>query len=320
MTRYLPLIAVCLVMAVFSPSAVAEQFPDRPLRMLVGFTPGGAPDITARIFADWLSGALGHAVVVENRPGANGNVAAEAVAKAPADGYTMLLGNDTMLVVNPHLYKTAFDPLKDLAPIASTVSNQFYISINPSLPVHDFGALIRYAQAASPPLAYGSAGNGSMHHLSMEMLKQYAGIELLHVPYRGGSAAANGVLTGEVQVMSSGGSSTSLIESGRLRGLATTGPRRSPLFPNLPAVAEFYPGYEAMIWLGLFAPAATPPAILGKLRGEVNRALADHEVIKRLQSSGLDPFSSEPEQFAALIRTDYEKYGKLIRAIGLKPN
>jgi tripartite-type tricarboxylate transporter receptor subunit TctC len=160
-----------------------------------------------------------------------------------------------------------------------------------------------------------------MHHLSMEMLKQMSGINLLHVPYRGGSAAANGVLTGEVQAMSSGGSSAPLIEAGRLRGIATTGKTRSPLFPDLPTVAEFYPGYEATIWLGLFAHAATPPAVLAKLRSEVNKALANADVAKRLQSGGgMDPFISEPEQFAALIRADYEKYGKLIGQIGLKPN
>jgi tripartite-type tricarboxylate transporter receptor subunit TctC len=321
MSKHRTLVATLAFVTLFVTATSAQQFPDRPVRIIVGFTPGGAPDLTARIIADKLTGRFGQPVVVENRAGANGNIAAEAVARASPDGYTLLLGNDTMLVVNPHLYKMPFDPLSDLVPVASAVSNQFYISINPSLPVADFKGFIEHARKTAPALAYGSAGNGSMHHLSMEMLKQYAGINLLHVPYRGGSAAATGVLTGEVQAMSSGGSSAPLIKAGQLRGLATTGKTRSPLFPDMPTVAEFYPGYEATIWLGVFAPAATPSPVVAKLRSEVNAVLAMPEVANRLQSSGgMDPYISEPKDFLALIRSDYEKYGKLIKEIGLKPN
>ena len=300
--------------------ANAQTYPSRPVRIIVGFTPGGAPDITARIMADKLSVGLGQTVVVENRPGANGNVAGDSVAKAQPDGYTLLLGNDTMLVVNPHLYKMQFNPLEDLVPVASAVSNQFYISVKDSLPVKNLQHFVAFARDAKPPLAYGSAGIGSMHHLSMEMLKQYAGIDLQHVPYRGGSAAVTGVLTGEVQAISSGGSSAPLITAGQLRGLATTGRSRSPLFPDMPTVGEFYPGYEATIWLGLFAPAGTPEPVIGKLRSEVNKLLAMSEVNNRMQSSsGMDVYISEPQEFAALIRSDHEKYGKLIKQVGLDP-
>ena len=247
-------------------------------------------------------------------------MAGEAVAKAEPDGYTLLLGNDTMLVVNPHLYKMSFDPLTGLIPVASVVSNQFYISIGPSLGPKTLREFIDFARASRPSLAYGSAGVGSMHHLSMELLKQHAGIDLQHVPYRGGSAAVTGVLSGEVQAISSGGSSAPLITAGQLRGIATTGRNRSSLFPDLPAVAELFPGYEATIWLGLFAPVGTPEWIIERLRSETNKVLAMPDVSSRMQtSSGMDPFVSAPEAFASLIRSDYEKYGTLIRTIGLSP-
>lgn len=202
--------------------------------------------------------------------------------------------------------------------MASAVSNQFYISVKASLPVRTFREFIDLARSSTPPLAYGSAGIGSMHHLSMEMLKQHAGIDLQHVPYRGGSAAVTGVLSGEVHAISSGGSSAPLISAGQLRGLATTGKTRSPLFPDMPTVAELFPGYGATIWLGLFAPGGTAQHIIQKLRDEVNKVLSMPDVNSRMQTStGMDPFISEPQTFTQLIRSDYEKYGTLLKQIGL---
>jgi tripartite-type tricarboxylate transporter receptor subunit TctC len=291
------LVTILTCATLFNTGARAHQFPDRPIRIIVGFQPGGAPDVAARILARQLAGALGQPVVVEDRPGANGNIAGDFVAKANPDGYTLLLGNDSMFVVNPHLYRMTFDPLRDLASVASAVSNQFYISVNPSLPVNDFKGFIEYARVADPPLTYGSAGNGSMHHLSMEMLKQRAAIKLLHVPYRSATAAATGVIGGEVQALASGAASAPQIQAGLLRALATTGKTRSPLFPNLPTVAEFYPDYEVSIWLGVFAPAGTPQPVIARLHSALNNAMAMPKVQEQIRALGMEPYVTEPEEF-----------------------
>jgi tripartite-type tricarboxylate transporter receptor subunit TctC len=304
--------------ALASTATLGQHYPDRPIRIIAGFSPGGAPDVTARVLAHKLADTLGQPVVVENRPGANSTIAGQFVAKASPDGYTLLLGNDTLFAVNPHIYRMAFDPLQDLAPIASVVSNQFYISVHPSLPPKNLKEFIEYARKADPPLIYGSAGNGSMHHLSMEMLKQRAGINLMHVPYRGGAAAATAAIAGEVQVTSAGASSAPQIEAGLLRGLATTGRLRSALFPNLPAIAEFYPGFDATIWLGLFAPVSTPQHVVATLRNAVNEVLAMADVQKRLRSAGMEPNITDIDVFTQLIRSDHQKYGKLISDLGLR--
>jgi tripartite-type tricarboxylate transporter receptor subunit TctC len=225
-----------------------------------------------------------------------------------------------MITINPHLYKEMqTDPLKDLAPVASVVSNQWVLSVNPSVPVKNFREFIDYARRADPPLAYASGGNGSVHQLAMEMLKQRAGINLIHVPYKGGSPATTATVAGEVAAMFSGTSSAPQIKAGRLRALAVTGPQRSALFPDLPTISEFYPGYEVTIWLGLFAAAGTPEAILAKLHAEVNKLLAEPETKSRLNAAGgLEVYITTAAEFAELIRRDYEKYGKVVRDFGVK--
>jgi len=267
------------------------QYPTRPIKLIVPIPPGGAPDISARVVGQRLSELVGQPVVVENRPGSNGNIAMELVAKSPPDGYTLGLLADSMITINPHLYKTMpMDPIKDLAPVASVVSNQWVLSVNPSVPVKDFKEFIEYARQARPPLAYASGGNGSIHQLAMEMLKQRAGIELVHVPYKGGAPATTATVSGEVAAMFSGTSSAPQIKAGRLRALAVTGLHRSDIFPDLPTIAEFYPGYEVTIWLGLFAAAGTPEPVLASLHAEVNKLLAEAETRNRLHAAGgLEP-------------------------------
>jgi len=286
----------------------------------VTIPPGGAPDITARIIGQKMSDAMGQAVVVENRPGANGNTAADLVAKAPADGYTLLLGADSLIAINPHLYaRMPIDTLKDLAPIATLVSNQFVLSVNPSLPVRTFQEFIEYARKADPPLHYGSGGNGSQHQLTMEMLKARAGINLVHVPYRGGAPATTATMAGEVAAMFAGTSTAPQIRAGRLRALAVAGSKRSFAFPELPTIAEFYPGFENSIWLALFGPAGVPDDVLKRLRSEINRILESAEVREKLKGAGsLEPLVTTPEEFNALIRRDYERFGKLIKQVGIK--
>ena len=223
--RFLPFFVTLLAALVLHDAAA--QYPSRPIRLLVPFPPGGGPDIVGRILAPRLSDALGQPVVVENRVGGNGNIAGEAVAKSPSDGYTLLLGNDSLFVINAHLYKQMpFDPLKDLAPVASLVSNGFFMAVNPSVPAQSFPEFIEYARRANPPLQYASGGNGSQHHLTMERLKARAGINMVHVPYKGGAPATTATVAGEVAVMMSGTSTAPQIKAGRLRALAFTGPQR----------------------------------------------------------------------------------------------
>jgi tripartite-type tricarboxylate transporter receptor subunit TctC len=307
-------------MAALTGVALAQPYPVRPIRLLVSFPPGGASDIVARLIGQSLAPRLGQPVVVENRPGSNGNLAGELVARAPPDGYSLLLGPSALFGINPHLYaKMPIDPLTDLAPVASLVANELVLAVNPSLPsVRNFRDFIDAARSAKPPLFYASIGNGSEHHLAMEFLKQQAGIDLVHVPYRGGGPAAIGVMGGDVAAMFGGGSVAPLVQSGKLRGLAVTGMRRSTLLPELPPIGEFYPGYEVTIWQGLFAPAGTPAAILARLRTETNAVLAQADVAEKLAAAGSgEPYGTSPAEFSARTRSDYERYGKLIKAIGV---
>jgi len=311
-------LAMC-VLALATTPALA-QYPSRPIKLIVPIPAGGAPDIAARVIGQKLSELLGQAVVVENHAGSNGNIAGDLVAKAPPDGYTLLLGQDSLVAINPHLYaKMPFDPLKDLAPVATLVSNQFVLAVNPSLPVRNFQEFIEYARRTTPPLPYASGGNGSQHHLSMEILKQRAGIDLLHVPFKGGTPATVATVAGDTAAMFAGTSTKPQIKAGKLRALAATGAQRSPEFPDLPTIGEFYPGYEVTIWLALFAPAGTPDAVLARLRTAVDKALGAPDVKEKLNAAGgVEPFVTTPEEFVALIRRDYDKYGKIVKSIGVK--
>ena len=267
---------------VAASGAALAQFPSRALSLIVPIPPGGAPDIAARVLAEKLSQALGQAVVVENRAGANGNIASELVAKAPADGHTMGLLADSQIAINPHLYgRMPLDTLRDLTPIHTVASNQFVLAVNAQLPVKSFQEFVELAKRSDPPLAYASGGNGSQHHLTMEMLKQRAGINLLHVPYKGGAPAATATVAGETAAMWAGSSNAPQIRAGRLRALAVSGARRSAQYPELPTIGEFYPGFENSIWLGLFGPAAIPEATLARLRTEIRRVLEMPEVRER---------------------------------------
>jgi tripartite-type tricarboxylate transporter receptor subunit TctC len=311
---------IAVVLATMLSLSAWAQYPTRPIKLIVPIPPGGAPDISARVVGQRLAELVGQPVVVENRPGSNGNIAMDLVAKSPADGYTLGLLADSMITINPHIYKEMpIDPVKALAPVASVVSNQWVLSVNPSVPVKDFKEFIEYARTARPPLAYASGGNGSIHQLAMEMLKQRAGINLIHVPYKGGAPATTATVSGEVAAMFSGTSSAAQIRSGRLRALAVTGLHRSSLFPELPTIAEFYPGYEVTIWLGLFAAADTPEPVLASLHAEVNKLLAEPETKRKLNAAGgLEPYITTPAEFADLIRRDYDKYGKIVKSVGVK--
>ena len=307
------------VLLAASASAFA-QFPGaRPITIIVPIPPGGAPDIAARVIADKLSQNIGHPVVVENKAGANGNIANEFVARAQPDGHTLGLLADSQITVNPHLYKMPIDTLRDLAPVVTVAANQFVLTVNPSLPVRTFQEFIDYAKKANPPLPYASGGNGSQHHLTMEMLKRRAGINLLHVPFKGGAPAAAATVAGDTAAVWSGSSNAPQIKAGRLRPLAVSGAKRSEQYPELPTIGEFYPGFENSIWLGLFGPANIPQDVLDKLRAELRRVLEAPEVKQKMNAAGgLDPYLTTPEEFSALIRRDYDKYAKVVKDIGIK--
>jgi len=309
------LLALCAV-----AGAAQAQYPSRPIRVLIPQPPGGANDNIARVIGPPLGDALGQPLIVENRPGANGNLAMEIVAKAPPDGYTLLLGADAQIVVNPHFYsQLSFDTMRDLAPVASLVNTQMVLAANPALPVKNLQEFIDYARRARPPLAYGSIGNGSLHHLVMEMLKQRAQIDLLHVPFKGGGPATIALLAGEISVAFGGNSVTGHVRAGKLRALAVAGKQRSAAFPDVPRLAEFYPGFEVTPWLALFAPAGVPGPVLARLREATNTLLADPAMAERIRRvGGLEPYVSTPDEFAALLRAEYARYGEIVKTVGAK--
>jgi len=289
--------------------------------MLVGVPPGGASDLVARTFGQALGARLGQNVVIENRPGANGNVAMELAINATPNGYTLLHANDSFITINPHIYsKLGFDPLKDLIPVATLVTNQLVLAVNPAaVPVKDVPGFLDFVRRAKPPLFYASIGNGSQHHLGMEMLKQQTGIELTHVPYRGGGPAAIAVIAGENAIMFGGGSVVPHMRSGKLQGLAVSGQKGWASAPDLPSLSEHVPGFHLTIWQGLFVPRGTPQTVIDKLRTELAAVMTQPEIRKTLVESGAgEPYNATPEEFAALIRSDYETYGKVIKSIGFK--
>jgi tripartite-type tricarboxylate transporter receptor subunit TctC len=309
-----------LLVFLFISSSVWAQYPSRPIRLFVPNPPGGATDSLARIVAPKLAEALGQPVIVDNRPGSNGNVSSELAARAAPDGHTLLLCTDAQIVISPHLYaKMPVDPLKDLVPIATLVSTSMVLSVLPSLPVKNLQEFIEHARRANPPLAYASIGNGSLHHLVMEMLKQRAGIDLLHVPFKGGGPATIALLGGEVAAMFGGGAVSAHIRSGKLRGLAVAGKQRAAAYPELPRLGEFYPGLEANAWLALCGPAGIPEATLSRLRSEARRLLSDSDTLQRLRGLGeAEPYITTPEEFAALVRSDHAKYGEIVKAVGAR--
>jgi tripartite-type tricarboxylate transporter receptor subunit TctC len=316
--RALRLLTGCLVLAF--ASAAAAQYPSKPVRLMIPIPPGGGPDIVGRLLAVRLGEALGQPVVVENRVGGNGTVAGEAVAKAAPDGHTLLLGMDSLIVINPHLYaRMPFDPLTELQPVASLVSNGFFLVVHPQLPVHTLAEFVEHARRAPAPLHFASGGNGSQHHLTMERLKARAAIPLVHVPYKGGAPATTATVAGEVAAMMSGTSTAPQIRAGRLRVLAYTGPKRSSVLPDVPTISESYPDFEMTQWYGLFAAPGTSEPVLSRLRAEVNRVLALPDTRERLHNAGgVEPWITTPEEFALAIRQDYAKYSRLVREVGVR--
>jgi len=318
--RHFARLLVVAAAALLAVPAAAENYPTRPIRLYVAFPPGGAADIVARLVAQPLSARLGQPVVVENKPGSGGNIAGELIARAAPDGYSLLIGPDNLFTINPHLFnKMSFDPLKDIVPIATVQSNALVMAINPKVPANDLKEFIALANRSDPPLFYASIGNGSLHHLAMEMLKQEADIKLTHVPYRGGGPAGIAVLAGDVAGMFGGGSVFPMVKSGQLRGLAVSSRKRSAELSELPSISELYPNYEATIWQGLFGPAGMPQEIVDKVRNEVSAILESKDFADKLANTGSgEPYITSPDEFKARIRMDFERYGPIVKAAGVQ--
>lgn len=299
--------------------AAQSKYPDRPVRVIVGFSAGGVGDIIARLIGERLSEQLGQTFVVENRPGAGGNIGTEAALRAPADGYTLFLVN-TANAVNASLYDNlSFDFLRDMAPVASVASAPNVMEINPGVPVHSVAEFIAYAKANPGKLNMGSGGIGTLAHMAGELFKMMAGVDLTHVPYRGGGPLLNDLVGGQVQVaFESLPPSIGLIRTGKLRPLAVTTATRSSALPDTPTVAEIVPGYEASGWFGLGMSRKAPESAIGILNDAVNRALTDGAFKARLSELGASPLALSPSQFGQLIKTDTEKWRKVAQFSGTK--
>jgi len=296
-------------------------YPSRPVTMVVGFAPGGGTDTVARILAKTVGEALGQQIVVENKAGAGGNIATDHVAKAAPDGHTLLLGNVGSLTVAPHLVANLpYDPLRDFAPITMAVVFANVVVVPASLPAQTLPEFVKLAREKPGTITYGSSGIGGAGHLSGELLKDAAKIDIVHVPYKGGGPAMQGLLGGQIHAyFAAPASVVGHLKAGRVRALATTGPRRAQLLPDVPTIAESgYPGYEAMNWYAYVAPAKTPKGIIDRLNREIVKALTAPDVVALLHKQGLEPSASSPEEVGRYIKSEYETWGKVVKQAGIK--
>ena len=315
------LFAILLVLLAAQTASAQSGYPNRPVKIVVGFTPGTAPDLAARILADRFSEVWGSPFVVENVPGAGSNIATDHVAKAAADGYTLLMGGNSSLVINPSLYETLpFDPLKDFAPISQVFVAANVLAVPSELPIKTVAELVALAKANPGKLSYGHAGVGTSQHLAAELFKYMAHIDIAPVPYRGTTALMPDLLANRITMSFANISNVMpLAREGKLRALAITSIKRSALAPDLPTMAEAgYPGFEAVPWFGLLAPTGTPKSVLDKLYGETVKALALPEVRKRFDELGLEPIGNTPAEFSAIIRKEIPEWAKVIKDSGIK--
>src|SRR5262245_36464575 len=300
-------------------SATAQTWPDKPIKFVVAAGPGSSLDTLARVIGEGLKERLGQPVVVENKPAAGGTVATAEVAKAAPDGYTMLLGFNGPLAFGPLLQKLPYDVGKDLAPAIITTSQPNVLAVNAGLPVKSLPELVAYAKANPGKLNYASVGNGSSSHLNMELLKSVAGFDAVHVPFNGSPPAVTATVQGETQMMFAVMQPLQpQIQAGRLRALAVTTAKRFPLLPELPPIAETYPGFEALAWNGIMVPAGTPKPMIAKLNTEINAILNDPEVVKKMNAQEFDLIGGSPEYLSALIRRETDTWAPVIKKVGLR--
>jgi tripartite-type tricarboxylate transporter receptor subunit TctC len=318
--QYLQLVGSAAALAAVSSFAWSQTYPSQPVRLIVGYSAGGTYDILARLIGQRLSERLGQPFVIENRPGAASNIATEAVVRATADGYTLLVAGPAN-AINATMYdKLNFDFIRDIAPVAGITREPLIMEVHPSLPTKSVPEFIAYAKANPGKINMASPGNGSSGHVAGELFKMMAGVNMVHVPYRGASPALTDLLGGQVQVyFGAAPASIEYVRSGKLRALAVTTATRSQAMPDIPTVGEFVPGYEASAWYGVGAPKSTPMIIVEKLNREINTALGDPNIRAQLAHQGSTVIPGSPAEFGKLLADETEKWGKVIRAANIKP-
>ncbi len=313
--------ALALPIALFAIGASGQSYPNRAIRLVVPFTPAGTTDILARAAAQKLTEALGQSVVVDNRPGAAGNIGSDIVAKSAPDGYTLLMGTVSTHAINTSLYTNMpYDNIKDFAPVALVAKVPNVLEVNPSLPVNSVADLVSLAKSKPGEINFASSGSGTSIHLSGELFKTMAGVDMIHVPYKGSAPALIDLVAGQVQVMFDNlPSSIALIRAGKLRAIAVTSLKRAPALPDVPTISERgLPGFEATSWFGVLAPAGTPSAIVMRINTEINKWLQSAEARQKLLSQGAEPAGGTPEEFTAFIAAETDKWAKVVKVSGAK--
>ncbi len=321
MKRMYPLLVALVAAVVLIPgAAMAQAFPNKPVKVIVTFPPGGTPDIYGRVLSQELSVLWKQPVVVENKTGASGTIGTDFVAKSSPDGYTLLFAADASITIAPNLYaKNPYDPVKDLAPIVNAAAGPFVIMAHPSFPANNIKELIALAKAQPGKLSYASSGAGGQQHLIMELIKSTGGVDMLHIPYKGFGQAVTDVLANQVPLVV-GGITASIghTQSGKLKALGITGTKRSAFFPGIATVAETLPGFDVTAWYGFFAPTGTPRDIINKIHTDVVTIINRPDFQARLAKDAIDPVGNTPEQFASQVKTDLAMWAKIIKAAGTK--
>ncbi len=316
----LHVLLIALALALTPSVGFSQAYPNKPVKVIVTFPPGGTPDIYGRVLSQELSNLWKQAVVVENKAGASGTIGTDFVAKAMPDGYTLLFAADASITIAPLLYsKNPYDPVKDLAPIVNAASGPFVILAHPSFPANNIKELLALAKAQPGKLSYASSGAGGQQHLTMETIKSMGGIDMLHIPYKGFGQGVTDVLANQVPLIVGGiTASIGLTQSGKLKALGITGTKRSNFFPNVGTVAETLPGFEITAWYGFMAPAGTPREVISKINEDVVSIIKRPDFQARLARDAIDPVGNTPEQFAAQIKTDLAMWTKIVKAAGAK--
>ncbi|TDF66721.1 tripartite tricarboxylate transporter substrate binding protein [Cupriavidus sp. L7L] len=309
-----------LAMCLAAPAGASEAWPQKPITLIVPWAAGGSTDILARVLSEHLTRSLGQPVIVDNKPGASGNIGSAMVARARPDGYTLLVGSMSTHAMNPALMANMpFRGVDDFTPLGLLAYVTNTMVVHPSVPAQNVKELVAYAKANPGKLAYASAGPGSTNHLSAVLFEKMAGIRMLHVPYKGGAPAVVDTVAGQTQLLFSAGTQTlPHVKAGKLRLLAVTESKRSPLLPNVPTVAETLPGYELAVWYGAFGPKDMPAELTARLNREINAVMALPEVKAKMNAIGVETATSTPQQFATILRRDADRYGKLIRELGIQ--
>ena len=313
----------CLLLVLAAADAPAQQWPSRSIRFVVPLPPGGSPDYLSRLLAERLQPVLGQPLVVENKPGAGGSIARDFVAKAPADGYTILMSESSHVMSAAVGAKLPYDPIKDFEPISLAATIPFGLTVNSSMPVHTLNEFIAYSKKSPKPLTYGTAGIGAPHHFAVELLRSMTGIKVVHVPYKGSAGIIPALLSGEIDfTIAAENSLLPHYKSGKLRPVAIAASSRTAILPDVPTIAEAgpLPGYAVNVWLGVMAPAGTPRTIVDRLNAEINKVVRDPQIVKeRMNTVGLEAVGSTPEQLLDTMKTELAKYTKLAREANIQP-